>query len=499
MRWQTNSSACVRQFATKLPGRLVRYFSPSSMASQQQGKQSHHPPPKGKQSFNYRSRSHLTEMLWRDRYAHGSVGNTQHNPTHDQPMSPDGLQSLYNPQPKRMLDSFCEVILPFRTDLDLREDYINHFRGLRFGKILEDLDALAGTIAMQHCRDTVSGRMPLKIVTASVDRIDLLNSLRPDLDLKLCGNVTYTGRSSMEITIKVESLGDPRSSLPIDTSGLPAADEADLDWTPICLCKFTMVARDFTSNHAAVINQLVTANDMERELVAMGERRKHAKLDMMKRDLRKSPPSPEERIIIHELWLETQRHVDSQGNPNSKHESSNICFPEETEQDLVRIMHPQERNVHSSIFGGYLMREAFELAYTTAMLFLKGRPFTVALDDISFARPVPIGSILFLAAEVVYAEGEPHRTFQVKVTAEVSQDYQYSTRQLTNTFYITFARAEVESDGKSLTVDRILPLSYTEAMEYLLAQRRKEHGIKFKDAQLQEFKMYQLESNSKDE
>jgi hypothetical protein len=31
-------------------------------------------------------------------------------------------------------------------------------------------------------------------------------------------------------------------------------------------------------------------------------------------------------------------------------------------------MHPQERNIHGKIFGGYLMKEAFELAWIGMLL-----------------------------------------------------------------------------------------------------------------------------------
>lgn len=56
--------------------------------------------------------------------------------------------------------------------------------------------------------------------------------------------------------------------------------------------------------------------------------------------------------------------------------------------------------MHFSVFGGYLMREAFELAYTNACAFLRGRPYTVSMDDVAFRRPVPIGSILHFTSHV---------------------------------------------------------------------------------------------------
>ena len=40
-----------------------------------------------------------------------------------------------------------------------------------------------------------------------------------------------------------------------------------------------------------------------------------------------------------------------------------------TEHKSVHLMHSQERNRHGNIFGGYLMRLAYELAWGTAYLY----------------------------------------------------------------------------------------------------------------------------------
>ena len=79
-------------------------------------------------------------------------------------------------------------------------------------------------------------------------------------------------------------------------------------------------------------------------------------------------------------------------------------------------------SVHQKIFGGFLMRLAYELGFTTARLFTRQyaklsnlyqcfcsrscrRPVTfLSLDKISFAKPVPIGSILRLKSEILYTE-----------------------------------------------------------------------------------------------
>jgi len=47
---------------------------------------------------------------------------------------------------------------------------------------------------------------------------------------------------------------------------------------------------------------------------------------------------------------------------------------------------------------------------------LKSRAKFLALDEISFRKPVPIGSILIMTSQIVYAPGSPHRSFQVAVS-----------------------------------------------------------------------------------
>ncbi|KAK7801486.1 hypothetical protein U0070_017466 [Myodes glareolus] len=47
--------------------------------------------------------------------------------------------------PRKMKDSFIEVLLPLGSDPDLRDKYLTVQNTVRFGRILEDLDSLGGT------------------------------------------------------------------------------------------------------------------------------------------------------------------------------------------------------------------------------------------------------------------------------------------------------------------------------------------------------------------
>lgn len=78
-----------------------------------------------------------------------------------------------------------------------------------------------------------------------------------------------------------------------------------------------------------------------------------------------------------------------------------------TKIEKTLIMHGQDRNVHGKIFGGYLTREAFELAWTCAYLHgnMKALPNILNIDDINFWTPVDVGSIMRFTAQITYVEG----------------------------------------------------------------------------------------------
>lgn len=56
---------------------------------------------------------------------------------------------------KTPLQSYRSYLIPFSSDPELREQYINMYGDLRFGKILEDLDALAAEIAYIHVSNPI--------------------------------------------------------------------------------------------------------------------------------------------------------------------------------------------------------------------------------------------------------------------------------------------------------------------------------------------------------
>eukprot|EP00002_Diphylleia_rotans_P011323 TRINITY_DN2238_c0_g1_i2.p1 TRINITY_DN2238_c0_g1~~TRINITY_DN2238_c0_g1_i2.p1 ORF type:complete len:299 (-),score=44.80 TRINITY_DN2238_c0_g1_i2:1011-1907(-) len=182
---------------------------------------------------------------------------------------------------KTFADSFTEVIIPFGSDKILRDQYVTSNGNLQFGLLLEDLDAFAGHIAYKHCENPETPNVHSQvIVTASVNRIDLLNKLHPNRDLRFRGCVTWVGRSSMNVSIKVSSC----------KTGISSDSTKPRDWSPIISANFTMVARCPTSSTAVAVPRLQITNNLEQIWFDEGEESHKAIMQSRESSIFKKPP-----------------------------------------------------------------------------------------------------------------------------------------------------------------------------------------------------------------
>lgn len=192
-----------------------------------------------------------------------------------------------DPRPtRRPTDSLLRVTLPF-SDPAYRAAFVN-FRGhLRFGRILEELDFFAGTIAYLHCSDGSStdvAALPT-IVTASIDRVELLRfPLAADADLVMSGMVTATGRSSMNVDVDFTTAGGERPEVVLQASA-------------------TFVARS-RDNRALAVPPVVPVSDAERALNERGRGAMEARRAEREHSLDREPPSGAELAKVHALFLQ---------------------------------------------------------------------------------------------------------------------------------------------------------------------------------------------------
>ncbi|XP_042312942.1 acyl-coenzyme A thioesterase 9, mitochondrial isoform X2 [Sceloporus undulatus] len=348
--------------------------------------------------------------------------------------------------PRKMSDSYIEVILPLGSQPEIREKYLNVHNTVRFGRILEDLDSLGVLICYTHTKHDAAQRSPLSIVTALVDKIGLWEQhIYPDRDIKFVGNVSWVGRTSMEVKMHMLQLND----------GI---------YSPVLDATFVMVARDPENKRPAFVNPLILETPEEEKIFKEGELNKSRRIDSSKASLLKMAPTAEERNIIHNLFLNT---LDTRTvSFRSRVLPHNSAWMQDTSLKSLEICHPEKRNIFNRIFGGFLMRKAYELGWACAYSFGNSRPYVVAVDDIMFQKPVEIGSLLLLSSQVCYTE---NNYIQVRVHSEV-YDPDSRVHQTTNVFHFTFM---LETE-----IPVIVPKTYGESMLYLDGKRHFESAMK---------------------
>ncbi|KAL6528146.1 Acyl-coenzyme A thioesterase 4, mitochondrial [Orobanche hederae] len=379
------------------------------------------------------------------------------------------LSELITKTPSR---SRTSVLYKFSSDYVLREQYRNPWNEIRLGKLLEDLDALGGTISfkaideiiywnaqllyiiinnctliptifdvsgmkiifsagypscrnlhMKHCSSEDSSTRPLILVTASVDKMVLRKPIRVDTDLTITGAVTWVGRSSMEIQLEVTQ-PSRESSDPSDALALTA--------------NFTFVARDSKTGKSTIINQISPETEREKLLCEEAEQRNKSR--KQKKGELKKEINDEEMKRLDELLSEGRVFCDMPALADR----DSILIKDTCLQNSL-MCQPQQRNIHGRIFGGFLMRRAFELAFATAYSFAGSAPCFLEVDHVDFLKPVDVGNFLRFNSCVLYTELEnlAQPMINVEVVAHVMRP-EHRSSEVSNKFYFTFT---VHSDA----------------------------------------------------
>ncbi|PIN07996.1 Acyl-CoA thioesterase [Handroanthus impetiginosus] len=312
--------------------------------------------------------------------------------------------------------SRTSILYKFSDDYILREQYRNPWNEIRFGKLLEDLDALAGTISFKHCSSEDSSTRPLILVTASVDRMVLRKPIWVDTDLTISGAVTWVGRSSMDIQLEVTQCSEETSD-PSDAVALTA--------------NFTFVARDSKTGKSALINQITPETEKEKLLWKEADERN--KLRKKKKGEQKKEINDDYKSRLNELLSEGRVFCDMPALADR----DSILIKDTCLQNSW-MCQPQQRNIHGRIFGGFLMRRACELAFATAYSFAGSKPYFVEVDHVDFFKPVDVGNFLRFNSCVLYTELEnPERPMiNVEVVAHVMRP-ELRSSEVSNKFYFT--------------------------------------------------------------
>jgi acyl-coenzyme A thioesterase 9 len=282
------------------------------------------------------------------------------------------LSDLPHPTTKTPDESRVTVNYPFSTSPVLLETYKNPWSQMRFGKLMEDMDALAGNIAFFHV-DQGQTQHPT-LVTASFDRIRLKERPAMGPDLELSGQVVYTGTSSLEIRLQCREQGNDHCWLEAFVTYVTLDPETR---QPLRIAALQPVS-------------LQDQHDFDAGLAraTLKKKRRQESLDRV---------HPDADALAMQLLQQASPLINlpSLADPHS-------ILMRRTRIQNAQIAQPQMTNLQSRIFGGFLMRRAFELAFSNAYMFGGSRPVFLETDEVSFTKAVNVGDLLVFNSRVIY-------------------------------------------------------------------------------------------------
>lgn len=334
----------------------------------------------------------------------------------------------------RPADTTRELRLPLSTDEALRQRFLvlrDPIPGnLRFGVLLEELDRLSARtsidyVQMAHPAGTV--------VTAAVDEIQVRGVADASRDLLCRARINRVGRTSMEVGIRVGA--------------------ADGPGPPYATCFFTMVARSGPGPEARSVEvpPLQLADGLARRRDAEAQGRQQAW--RARQAAAAEPPSGEEQARLAALHA-------ARAAPGFTGPEAGRLVLESWERT-----YPAQENPSHVIFGGYVVRRAYELASIAAEQVAPNRPLIAAVNRVNFLHPVLIGDKLRFTSAVTYVEGP---AICVQTTIE-RQSRDRSVRALSNSCLFTFVN--VTADLRLRDAPPVHPATPAEDARWLDARR----------------------------
>lgn len=346
--------------------------------------------------------------------------------------------SITSPKPALLTphDTRYIFVLPFSTDPLLARRFVARDRimvgNIRFGKLLETLDKVAENTALAYVHRF---HPTARVVTAAIDSIVIRNPADTLNDLVFSAQINHIGTSSMEVGIRVECLGSCSSHL--------------------ATCYFTMVARSTDASEAKSLT--IPPLDYQTDL----EKKRHRNAEARRKTYRESLAQAENIPSLEEYLLLKRLHKEQECPTFNGLRAKDLVL------ESSNRAYPEQENVPKTIFGGYLIRKAYELAALASELVAPDRAVPCQVNRINFNQPVLLGDQLKFTARVVYTG---------KTTISVQSDIERSSRShedkaLSNSCLFTFRN--VDESMTPQQVPFIYPATYAEDERFLNAYRQR--------------------------
>mmetsp|Transcript_7531 Transcript_7531/g.22310 ORF Transcript_7531/g.22310 Transcript_7531/m.22310 type:complete len:471 (+) Transcript_7531:138-1550(+) len=341
--------------------------------------------------------------------------------------------------------SLVEATYPLETDEKLRHSVsdFGKWASFRLGKFFEAVDALTADVAYAHTDGLARG---LALVTASHAYSRKLEGTHISKDVVLRVYITKTGSTSLEIrTDSLQYDGGAPTLINYCITTMVAVDRATTRPVPGSVPPLGPPEPEDAARAALRARLAATHADL---------RRYRAEYSMRLRDPVTHPPQPGEMVALHDLHRKalSARETGARRVKPIKDATYRASF----------VVFPEHRNVQGTLFGGFVIGQAFNLAYYTARFFARGDwVVPLGLDDATFNAPVKIGDCVTFTARVVHKTAE---TCRVNVLAEIrdpSSEHHIASKRTNRLVFVFAARCRAI----------LVPQTYSEHLMHIDAAR----------------------------
>lgn len=139
--------------------------------------------------------------------------------------------------------------------------------------------------------------------------------------------------------------------------------------------------------------------------------------------------------------------------------------------EMIEIVFPNDANPHGNVFGGRVMQLIDIVGSISAMRHARNNVVTASMDQLDFKNAVRVGEVLVLQASVNFV-ARTSMEVGVKVMAENPLT---GERRHTSSAYLTYV--SIDSAGKPVQIEPIVPESDEEKRRYREAQVRRKHRL----------------------
>jgi uncharacterized protein (TIGR00369 family) len=139
---------------------------------------------------------------------------------------------------------------------------------------------------------------------------------------------------------------------------------------------------------------------------------------------------------------------------------------------IVQLMNPEHANNHGNVHGGWIMKLIDEAGGLACMRHAQRRVVTVEVDNLSFRKPIFLGNLVTVTAEVSYV-GRTSMEVEAQVFAE---DVILGTKTHTHTAYLVYVA--LDEAGRPVPVPSLLPETDAQRQRMEAGRLRQEVRLK---------------------